>query len=444
MELSNSLIVDFYELTMASVYYKDQIANSDSTFSLFVRSLPPNRNYLVAAGLQDILVWLEEFRFSEQDLHALKQLGTFDDQFLHWLSELTFTGNVRAVREGTLVFAGEPILEIQAPLAQAQLIETFLLNQITLQTVLATKVSRLRHAAKDKILMDFALRRTQGIDAGMKLTKISKMMGLNGTSNVMAGINYNFGLSGTMAHSFVQSYKSEKDAFEAYVRAFGKDAILLVDTFDPITGIDQAIKTAKYFAQNGTFIRGIRIDSGDLVALSNYARQQFDKAGLNSLSIYVSGGLDEFSIDNLVRVQKAPIDGFGVGYSMGVSQDAPVIDTVYKLVSLDGKPVGKTSPKKAVAPGEKQVWRSRDWSGDIITLSKENLSYKSHYPLLEEVMTKGTRNKLAYISLDDINSYFERQWETVPLDIKEFTKSFQYSITNSDSIEKLIKNNFPK
>lgn len=443
MELSNSLIIDFYELTMASVYYKDEIANTDSTFSLFVRSLPPNRNYLVAAGLQEILIWLEEFGFSEQDLTALKRLGIFDDQFLHWLSKLSFSGNVRAVREGTLVFAGEPILEIQAPLAQGQMVETFLLNQVTLQTVLATKVSRLRHAAKDKALMDFALRRTQGVDAGMKLTKISKMIGLNGTSNVMGGLKYGFNLSGTMAHSFVQSYKSEQDAFDSYVEVFGKESILLVDTYDPLIGIDQAVKTAKYFAENGIYIRGIRIDSGDLFSLSSYARQQFDEAGLENISIYVSGGLDEFSIDHLVRAQ-APIDGFGVGYSMGVSQDSPVIDTVYKLVSLNGNPVGKTSPKKTVAPGEKQVWRNRDWRGDIITLSNEKAPAESYYPLLEEVMTKGKRNKLSYLSLDDINTYFEQQWEKVPPDIKEFTKSFRYFITNSDSIKELIKNNSPK
>lgn len=443
MALSNSLIVDFYELTMASVYYKDGLADTPCTFSLFVRSLPPNRNYLIAAGLEDVLGWLEEFEFTEQDLSALAKLRVFDEEFLHWLGKLTFSGNVRAVREGTLIFAGEPILEIQAPLAQGQLVETFLLNQTTLQTVLATKVSRFRHAAQDKIIMDFALRRTQGIDAGMKLTRVGKIIGLNGTSNVTAGIKYGLGLSGTMAHSFVQSYESEQSAFDSYVEVFGSESVLLVDTYDPIVGIKQAIKTAKHFAKQGINIRGIRLDSGNLLALSRYAREQFDEAGLQNLAIFASGGLDERSIDNLVRIQKAPIDGFGVGCSMGVSDDAPVIDTVYKLVSLNGRPVGKTSPKKAVAPGPKQVWRSYDWSGDIITLSSEYPPSKNHYPLLDEVMVEGKRNKLADLSLDDINSYFEQQWEKVPLNIKEFNQSFHYSVTNSDSIKKLIKNNSP-
>jgi nicotinate phosphoribosyltransferase len=278
-DVPHALLVDLYELTMVDVYRREDMAHRPATFSLFVRTMPPGRGYLVAAGLDDALRWLEELRFGSEELAAVERLGLFDRAFLDWLGELRFTGSVRAVPEGTAVFAHEPLIEVDGPIAEAQLAETFLLNQFTVQTTLATKAARCRHAATGRAVVDFALRRAQGIDAGMTLARTGPLVGLAATSNVAGADRYGLSASGTMAHSFVQVHADEADAFRAFAGAFGDATVLLVDTYDSHQGIDRAIHVATECRSHGTEIRGVRLDSGDLAALARHARRRLDEAG---------------------------------------------------------------------------------------------------------------------------------------------------------------------
>ena len=436
-EVSSALLLDLYELTMADAYRQEGIADRPATFSLFVRSLPPSWGYLVAAGLEDCLRWLEELHFSESDLAAIDQLGVFPPAFLGWLANLRFTGSARAVPEGSIVFAGEPLLEVEGPIGEAQLAETYLLNQITLQTALATEATRCRHAAQGRDVMDFALRRVPGTDAGMKLARCCRLVGLGGTSNVAGAIRYGLPPSGTMAHSFVQAHADETQAFRAYAEVFKEATVLLVDTYDTPRGIERAIRVAAEMRARGIELRGIRLDSGDLGALSTLARHQLDKAGFPAMTIFVSGGLDEYKIQDLVERQQAPIDGFGVGTSLGAAGGAPTLDTVYKLVSYEGRPVRKTSTGKATWPGAKQLWRNRDWSGDIITLADEPAPNGSPQPLLEPVMRSGRPTAEGERSLAQANAFFELQWSGLPDSMKQLQAPNRYPVQPSQSLQRL-------
>lgn len=413
-DVAQALLVDLYELTMVDAYRREKMAHRPATFSLFVRALPPQRSYLVAAGLEDALTWLEQLHFGPEELTVIEGLGLFSPEFLEWLSTLHFTGVVRAVPEGTVVFAAEPILEVDAPIAQAQLAETFLLNQITLQTTLATKAARCRHAAAGRDVVDFALRRCQGIDAGMKLARISGLVGLTATSNVAGAGRYGVPASGTMAHAFVQAHDYELEAFRAFASAFGEATVLLVDTYDTRRGIHRAVQVAGEMRRRGVELRGIRLDSGDLAALSHHARQCLDDAGFEQVQIFASGGLDEHEVHRLVHMEQAPIDGFGLGSSLGVSSDAPSLDGVYKLVAYDGRPVRKTSTGKETWPGAKQVWRARDWSEDVVALTEEPPPGGDYQPLLDTVMLDGRRTAGGSRQLSQANEHFERQWEAFP------------------------------
>lgn len=412
-----SLLVDLYELAMVEAYRREGMAGRAATFSLFVRGLPEERNYLVAAGLDDVLAWLEELRFDAEARAAVGRLGVFPDEFVEWLGGLRFTGSVRAVPEGTIVFGHEPILEVDAPIAEAQLAETFLLNQITLQTVRATKAARCLHAAGGRAVVDFALRRTPGIDAGMKVTRVSRLVGLDGTSNVAGADRYGIPASGTMAHAFVQAYEDETEAFRAFVRAFGDETVLLVDTYDTRTGIERAIEVAAEARSRGVEIRAIRLDSGDLAELARHCRGRLDGAGFPHVRIMASGGLDEHEIHRLLAAG-APIDGFGVGSTLGASDDAPTLDTVYKLVSYDGRPVHKTSPGKANWPGAKQVWRAPGWANDTITLADEPAPGPAHTPLLVEVMHAGERTPAGRRTLAESHEHFRKEWAALPDEIR--------------------------
>ena len=411
VEGASSLLVDLYELTMVEVYRRKAMAERPATFSLFVRTLPPERGYLVAAGLDDVLGWLEQLHFGPTELAAIERLGVFEGAFLDWLANLRFTGTVRAVPEGTVVFAGEPILEVDAPMAQAQLAETFLLNQVTLQTTLASKAARFRHAAAGRPVVDFGLRRSQGVDAGMKVARICGLVGLAGTSNVAGGDRYAVPVSGTMAHSFVLAYLDETDAFRAFASTYGPATVLLVDTFDTRAGIDRAVRVADEMRARGVELRGIRLDSGDVGADARWARQRLDAAGFPDMRILASGGLDEHEIHRLLEVEQAPIDGFGVGSSLAVSADVPTLDTVYKLVAYDGRPVRKTSTGKATWPGAKQVWRAADAGHDVLALSEEPPPGPGYEPLLEVVMAGGRRAGAGRRSLADARHHFERGWQ---------------------------------
>lgn len=357
-----ALLTDLYELTMAAAYVAEGLAEVAATFSLFVRELPTTRGYLVAGGLADCVEYLETWRFTGTDIDALRRAHDLPDQLLDWLSGARFDGAVRAVPEGTIVFAEEPILEVDASLAVAQLVETYLLNRVTLHTTLLTKAARVRHAAAEHVLVDFGLRRAPGVDAGMALARACAITGFTATSNVAAGVELGLDLSGTMAHSYVSAHASELDAFRSFARVHGDATVLLVDTYDTIAGIDAAITVAREMPGS---VRAIRLDSGDLAHLARVARARLDDAGCAGVGVFVSGNLDEYTIDDLVRAG-APIDGFGVGSRLADPDDAPSLDTVYKLVDVGGRAVVKRSPGKATRPGRKQVWRRDGFAGDVI------------------------------------------------------------------------------
>ncbi|MDE3086661.1 MAG: nicotinate phosphoribosyltransferase [Acidobacteriota bacterium] len=383
--MGRALCTDFYELNMAASYLRRGMT-APATFSLFVRRLPPRRGFLVAAGIEDCVEWLEGFGFDEGDLGYLAGLG-FEERDLEALAGLRFTGELWAIPEGRVVFAGEPLLELTAPLPEAQLAETFLLNQVTFQTALASKAARCRLAAGEAMeLVEFGFRRTHGVDAAMAAARGAAIAGFAGTSNVEAARRFGLRASGTMAHSYVESFPSELDAFRAFASDLPERAIFLVDTYDTATGVRRAVRV---IGELGLGRRaGIRIDSGDLVAVSREARALLDQAGLTEVRIFVSGGLDEGDLAALVTAG-APVDAAGVGTRLGVSADAPYLDSVYKLVAYDGRPVMKLSTGKETAPGAKQVFR-RPGLDDCIGLRQEEVPPGAE-ALLSPVMTGGRR-----------------------------------------------------
>ncbi|HSD48749.1 MAG TPA: nicotinate phosphoribosyltransferase, partial [Actinomycetota bacterium] len=354
-------------------------------FSLFVRRLSPNRGFLVAAGLEPCLGFLEDFRFEEEELEHLGSSLGFDDATLEAFRALRFEGDVWAVPEGRIVLADEPLLEITAPIAVAQLVETYLLNVITFQTTIASKAARCVIAADGRDLVDFAFRRTQGVDAAMAVARATAMVGFAATSNVEAGRRFGLPVAGTMAHSYVESFPTERDAFVAFATDFPTRTTFLVDTYDTVNGVRTAIEVIRELGLTERL--GIRLDSGDLDSLARRSREALDEAGMRHVRIFASGGLDEMDVDRLVRAG-APIDAFGVGTRVGVSADAPFVDSVYKLVEYDGRPVLKLSAGKATAPGRKQVFRGT--GGDVIALRDEPVP-EGHEPLLVPVMEGGRR-----------------------------------------------------
>ena len=383
------LLTDLYQLTMAQGYFKQRMS-APATFSLFIRKYPPNRSYFVSAGLEDVLKYLEGWRFPEESVQYLRSTGVFSEDFLSYLLGVRFTGDVRSVPEGRLVFAEEPFLEVTAPIVEAQIVETFIINQMNLQSLVGTKASRCVWAASGRPVVDFSLRRTHGVDAGMKVARATYIAGCQATSNVLAGKVYGIPISGTVAHSFVSSHEDELEAFRALARSFQERCILLIDTYDTVAGAKKAATVAKEMEALGQRLDGVRLDSGNLVRLSGQVREILDQAGLDYVRIVASGGLDEFEVEELVS-QGAPIDGFGIGTKMGVSADAPWSDMAYKLVKYDGRPVLKLSTGKISLPGEKQVFRLKDslgrYSGDVIALKDEHVD--GGEPLLTVSMEGG-------------------------------------------------------
>ncbi len=387
--MARALLTDLYELNMATAYLRQGMTGV-ATFSLFVRQLPPSRGFLVAAGLEDCLSYLERLAFEREDLEYLAEIG-FEPDSLDALAELRFEGDVWAVPEGTVVLAGEPLLEVSASLPEAQLVETYLLNACTIQTALATKAARCRLAAGERIsLVDFSLRRTQGMDAGLAVARLSAMCGFAGTSNVEAARRFGLTPSGTMAHSYVVAFEDELEAFVSFGRSHPGRVTFLVDTYDPKPGIDHAIEAIRRLGLGDR--AGVRIDSGDLDALSREARRRLDEAGLPLVQVFVSGGLDERDLRRFVA-EGTPIDAAGVGTKLGVVADAPYLDTVYKLVEYAGRPVAKLSEGKETLPGPKQVFRS-DGLRDVVGCRDEAPS-SGQVALLEPVMLAGRRTRPA-------------------------------------------------
>lgn len=419
MEEGVALLLDLYELTMVDAYL-DEGRWDEATFSLFVRRLPPRRNYLLAAGLEDALDYLEHLRFGARELDWLASRGRFSDRLLGWLERFRFGGDVDAMPEGTPVFAQEPLLEVTASLPEAQLVETLLINILHLQTLAASKASRVVEAAQGRAVMEFGLRRIHGMDAGLKVARAAFLAGVESTSNVEASRRYGIPASGTMAHSYVQAHDDELEAFRAFVRRF-PDATLLVDTYDTLRGVQHVLRLASELGEDFQ-VRALRLDSGDLLELSKAARWMLDDAGLRRVKLVASGGLDEDSVSRLV-LGGAPFDGFGVGTAMGVSADAPSLDMAYKLVTYAGKDRIKLSAEKRLYPGRKQVYRvEQDGRArhDVLTRRDEAVEGR---PLLRPVMRAGQRLPGAVPSLEEARAYARREVAKLPSSVRVLSRA---------------------
>ncbi len=411
------LIADIYELTMADSYLREGMS-SEATFSLFIRDYPQDRSYFVSAGLDDLLQLLPDYRFSEESIRYLASLGKFSSRFMEYLRNFRFTGSVRAIPEGRIFFTQEPLLEVTAPIMEAQVIETLALNVIHLETLLASKAARVYGAASGRALIDFGMRRAHGVDASVKAARASYLVGFIGTSNLLAGKIYKIPVFGTMAHSYVTSFRSELDAFHAYARAFPDHTVLLIDTYDSITGALKAVEVAKAMRERGHKLLGVRLDSGDLGGLSRRVRLILDEAGFPDVKIMASGNLDEYQVENLLK-GGAAIDFFAVGTRMDVSADAPFLDIAYKLVEYEGKPVLKLSTGKKTWVGKKQVYRFYGADGkmnsDRMCLLDSGKSEGD--PLMEVVMKEGRRVRAAD-SLTQIRARFSDDWSRLPEQLK--------------------------
>jgi nicotinate phosphoribosyltransferase len=392
MTAPSALFADLYSLTMMRAYREagmgEEGMGEEAVFSLYVRKLPPERNFFLACGVEDVLDAVENLRFAGDDIAYLRSLGRFPEPFLDYLRRFSFTGRIRGIPEGTPVFADEPLLEVTAPIDQAQLLEAMVINLVQSQTLFASKAARIVLAAQGRTVADFGSRRAHGFDAALNGARAFHVAGVGATSNLLAGRRYGIPVIGTMAHSFVEAFATEADAFDAMEASF-PETVLLVDTYDTLAAVRDLIARAK--ARGPAFrVRGIRLDSGDLATLARDARAMLDEAGLTDVSIFASGGLDEHEIARLVAESPA-IDAFGVGTAMSVSDDVPALDIVYKLVSIGGRGVMKLSSRKKTLPGAKQVFRRYEDDGtidDTLCLADE---HHPGEPLLVEMMRDGRR-----------------------------------------------------
>jgi nicotinate phosphoribosyltransferase len=384
------LLTDLYELTMLQAYHAARM-NGTAVFELFVRKLPRERNFLVAAGLAQVVDYLLRLRFTRDELDWLATTGRFRPDFIASLEGLAFTGDVDAVPEGTVVFADEPILRITAPLREAQLIESRVLNLVHFETVVASKAARSVLAAPGRLLVDFGLRRAHGAEAGLLSARASWLAGFAGTATLAAGRVFGIPVFGTMAHSYVQAHADEEAAFESFARAHPENAVLLIDTYDTERAAHKAVALAERLAREGIVLKGVRIDSGDLAFHARQVRAILDAGGQRAMTIFASGNLDEHRLAELVG-DNAPIDGFGVGTRMNTSADAPYLDCAYKLEEYEGQPRRKRSEGKATWPGRKQVWRRLGadgrLAGDVLTVEGD-AGPRGATPLVAPAMRAG-------------------------------------------------------
>ncbi len=431
-----ALLVDLYELTMAAAYFEHRI-KCRATFELFVRHLPPERSYLVAAGIDSALDYLESLRFAEEDIRFLRAQPAFrtvSDSFFDYLRNFCFTGDIHAVEEGTLIFAEEPILQVTAPVLEAQIVETYLLSVINFETLVASKAARVVHAARGQGVLEFGTRRAHGPEAGVRAARAAYVGGCIASSNVLAGFHYNVPLAGTAAHSWTQVFPSERESFEALLDTFPDTAILLIDTYDPLVG-------AEVVAALGRPIPGVRLDSGGLLEKSRLVRDILDRKGLSETKIVASGDLNEYRIEELVS-QGAPIDLFGVGTDLATSRDVPALSVVYKLVETEreGHVEYKTklSEQKIHYPGRKRVFRfERDGQYDHDLIARAGERYPDAVPLLHPVMEKGRRVS-ARASLDELRGRTLANLEHFPERYKALRDAPPYPVEKSAALELLL------
>jgi nicotinate phosphoribosyltransferase len=390
VEATSPLLTDLYQLNMLQAYL-DHGETHVAVFEFFIRNLPARRGFLIAAGLEQVLDFLENLRFSAEEIDWLARTGRFGKALLAHLAELRFTGDVHAMPEGTVFFADEPILRVTAPLSQAQLIETRLINILHFQSLIASKAARMMLAAPGKLLVDFGLRRAHGAEAGLMAARASYLAGFAGTATVLAGKRFDIPIFGTMAHSFIQTYDDEAEAFAAFAQSRPENLTILIDTYDTEAAARKVVALAPRLAARDITVRAVRLDSGDLTTLSKSVRRILDQGGLPDVRIFASGGLDEDSVARMLQAG-APIDGFGLGTSLTTSSDVPALDCVYKLQEYAGLPRRKRSVGKATWPGRKQVWRRYGaddrMTGDVLSLETDQ---QAGEPLIQLVMQGGRR-----------------------------------------------------
>ncbi len=434
-----ALSTDFYELTMMAGYYSAGMMDT-ATFELYARDLPVHRSFLVAAGLAQALEYLEDVHFSDEDIRHLKGLPALRDVrrdfFTHYLAGFRFTGDVWAAPEGTPIFPPEPLLRVTAPLPEAQFVETALLAYVSFQTSVASRAARMVEAAAGRPVVEFGSRRAHGPEAGILAARAAYLAGCESTSNVEAGRRFGIPVSGTMAHSWVTAFATEAEAFRRFADVFGDSAVMLLDTYDPI-------EAARSLGRSGLTPRGVRLDSGDVVELSRQIRVILDGAGLRETTIFVSGDLNEWRIEEMVRAG-APIDGFGVGAALSTSSDAPSLGAIYKLVEMrrDGAvvPIMKLSAGKATYPGRKQVWRVRSGDSavrDVIGLADDAPPLNAR-PLLERVMTNGRREKPAG-TLQNLLAGCRAALSELPPDVRRLRDPARYPVQFTETLQSTLE-----
>jgi nicotinate phosphoribosyltransferase len=420
------LLTDLYQLAMCDAYVQHG-QHGTAVFEFFVRKLPERRGFLIAAGLEQALDFLEELHFCDTDLAWLQSTGRFSRQLIDYLARLRFTGDVHAMPEGTVFFPNEPILRITAPLPEAQLAETRLINLLHYQSLIASKAARLVLAAPGKQLVDFGLRRAHGAEAGVMAARASYIAGFSGTATVLADKLFGIPCFGTMAHSYVQAQQGEAAAFESFARARPRGVTLLIDTYDTEAAARKVVALAPGLKADGINIGAVRIDSGDLAALSKSVRRILDEGGLSEVKIFVSGGIDEDSITAMLRTD-APIDGFGIGTSLTTSSDVPALDCAYKLQEYAGTPRRKRSAGKATFPGRKQIWRRHDGEGrmvgDVVSLEDDR---QPGEPLLRMIMREGRRLEQGP-KLADIRARVARELEQLPEPLRRLKPRATYEV----------------
>jgi nicotinate phosphoribosyltransferase len=430
-------LTDLYQFTMLQAYF-DQGMEETAVFEFFVRKLPKYRNFLLAAGLEQVLGFLETLHVSAEELEWLAGRGMFSNAFLDVLAQLRFTGEVHAVPEGTVFFADEPILRVTAPIPQAQLVESRIINLLHLETLIASKAARCVLMAPDKLLVDFGLRRAHGAEAGLLAARATYLAGFQGTATVLAGQLFDIPVYGTMAHSFIQAHDDEAAAFEHFARSLPGSVVLLIDTYDTEAAAHKVVKLARRLKQEEISIKGVRIDSGDLIEHAHRVRRILDEGGFPGITLFASGNLDEYQLKKIIDAQ-APIDGFGIGTRLDTSADVPYLDCAYKLEEYGARPRRKRSEGKATWPGRKQVYRYLDTAGrldhDLLTLEGDR---QEGIPLIQPVMSQGKR-LYAPEPLSRIRERAAGELARLPEKLRSLETQPRYPVHVSEALTQLVR-----
>jgi nicotinate phosphoribosyltransferase len=434
---TSALLTDLYQLTMLQGYFDGDMEET-AVFEFFVRKFPAQRNFLVAAGLEQALAFLENVRFTPAELEWIASHGAFRPAFVRYLEKFRFTGEVHAMAEGTVFFPNEPILRVSAPIAEAQLVESRLINLLHFETLIASKAARSVLMAPNKLLVDFGLRRAHGAEAGLLAARVSYLAGFAGSATVLAAPLYGVPVYGTMAHSFIQAHDDESTAFEHFAHALPENVILLIDTYDTEAAAEKVVRLAPRLARDGIKIKGVRLDSGDLADHAFKVRRILDDGGLREVTIFASGSVDEYVLERLMQ-KSAPIDGFGIGTHMDTSADAPYLDCAYKLVEYGGRARRKRSEGKVLWPGRKQVFRSADESGrmagDILALEGDEMDGEA---LIRPVMRRGRRIAPPE-PLIESRARALRELKRLPDALKQLQHAPEYPVLVSETLKGLAQ-----